>query len=133
MANEYTVKVRTWGSSGSYFDLSPYIKLEGMQWSVNPIDASGSGRDTQDGKMHRALIGYWRRLDISFIPISRTVITQILQATQAEWLEVQYLDLQTGTTATSKMYRGATLNAVHKIHRNNESLWAGMVIELIEQ
>lgn len=133
MANEYTVKVRTWGSSGAYFDLSPYIRLEGVQWSINPIDAPNSGRDTQDGKMHRAMIGQWRRLDISFIPLQRSVITQILEATQAEWLQVQFLDLQTGATYTGKMYRGATLNATHKIHKNGTSLWAGMVLELIEE
>lgn len=132
MANEYILKVRRLGSTGEYFDISPYIKLEGVQWSINPVDASDAGRD-QAGKMHRAMLGQWRRLDVSLIPLPRTTITQILQATSAEWLEVVFLDLQTGANYTGTMYRGATLNAVHKIHRNDVSIWVGTVLELIEQ
>lgn len=132
MANEYNLKVRTYGSTGAYFDISPYIKLEGVQWSINPIDAADSGRD-QSGKMHRAMIGQWRRLDVSLIPLPKTTLTSILQATQAEWLEVVFDDLQTGASYTGKMYRGATLSATHKIHKGNVSYWVGSVLELIEE
>ena len=132
MATTWNVQVRSWGSTGSYFNLTPYIKLEGAQWSINPIDASDTGRD-QSGKMHRQRVGEWRRLDLAFIPLPRETITSILQATSAEWLQVQYTDLQTGATRTSKMYRGATLNATHKFFKGTLQLWAGMVLELIEE
>ena len=132
MANEYSLRVRTWGSTGAYFDISPYIKLEGLQWSINPVDAADSGRD-QAGKMHRAMLGQWRRLDVSLVPMTKATLTSILQATQAEWLEVVFDDLQTGASYTGKMYRGATLNSTHKIHKGNVSYWVGSVLELIEE
>ena len=132
MATPFTVEVRKWGSSGSYFDLTPYIAFEGAKWSINPIDSADAGR-TQDGKMHRALIGEWRRLDLTFIPLQQQFMTTILQATAFEWLQVRYFDLQTGTLRTTKMYRGATLAATHKIQRGNMQLWAGMTLELIEE
>lgn len=132
MATPFTVQVRQYGSSSAYFDLTPYIMFGGAKWSINPIDASDAGRG-QDGKMHRAMVGEWRRLDISFIPLQQEIITQILRATDYEWLDVRYFDLQDGAMKTSKMYRGATLNATHEIQRGSMQLWSGMTLELIEE
>lgn len=130
--NQYTIRVRRWGSTGSYFDISPYIALEGVNWSINPIDASDSGRD-QSGKMHRSMIGQWRRLDVTLIPMPSTTMTSILQATSSEWLEVVFQDLQTGASYTGKMYRGATLNATLKVHKEATQYWEGLTLEFIEQ
>ena len=132
MATPFTVEIRQWGSTGAYFNITDYIMFEGAKWSINPIDASDAGRG-QDGKMHRAMLGEWRRLDISFYPLQQEIMTQILQATDYEWLQVRYFDLQTGALRTAKMYRGATLAATHKIQRGSTQLWAGMTLELIEE
>lgn len=127
----FTVEVRQY-ATGTYYDLTPYIAFRGAQWSNNPIDASDAGRG-QDGKMHRALLGEWRRLDLSFIPLPVETITEILQKTAYEWLQVRYYDLQTGASRTTKMYRGATLSATHEIKRGSTQLWAGLKLELIEE
>ena len=128
----YTVQVRPYGSSGSYFNLTPYIFFEGVKWSINPIDSSDAGR-TQDGKMHRALIGEWRRLDLTMKPMTFSDIHTVLDNTKGEWLDVKFTDLQTGSNTARKMYRGATLTATHKIQRGSTQYWSGMVIELIEE
>ena len=132
MASPWTVKVRTYGSTGSYFDLTPYIFFEGVKWSLNPVDASDAGRD-QTGKMHRAYLGDWRRLDLTMKPLTAEEMQSVLNATKGVWLDVLFTDLQTGTSSSRKMYRGATLAANHTIQRGTMQLWSGLVVELIEE
>lgn len=132
MANPWTIKVRSYGSTGAYFDLTPYIFFEGVKWSINPIDSSDAGRD-QSGSMHRAYIGDWRRLDLTMKPMTFEEQQSVLDATKGEWLEAVFTDLQTGVSSSRKMYRGATLQAQHTIQRGTMQLWSGLVIELIEE
>lgn len=49
--------------TNNFIDLTPYIAFEGLKWSRNDIDAQNSGRDTQDGLMHRKRVAQKARLD----------------------------------------------------------------------
>lgn len=79
MANPYSIKVRAWGSSATYTDLTPYLAYGGLKWSRNDIDASDAGRDTQDGLMHRARVAIKVRLDCTCKPLEQTDVTTVLQ------------------------------------------------------
>ena len=62
------VEVAEYGTN-TYTDITPYIAAQGLKWSRNDIDAENSGRDTQDGLMHRKRVSQKIRLDISCKPL----------------------------------------------------------------
>lgn len=132
MASAYEIKVRTWGSSGAYTDLTPYIAFGGLKWSRNDIDASNAGRDTQDGLMHRARVAIKVRLDCTCKPLEQADATTVLTAIKPEWLEVQYFDPQEGSTQTKKMYSN-NIPATFCIQHGTKQYWTGIAFPLIEQ
>ncbi len=132
MAAAYSIKVRQYGSNGAYTDLTPYIAFGGLKWSMQAIDAQGSGRDTQDGLMHRALIAYKVRIDCTCKPLEVTDASTVLTAIKPEWLEVVYFDPQTGSSQTKKMYSN-NIPATFAIQHGTKQYWSGIAFPLIEQ
>lgn len=132
MANPYSIKIRAWGSTGAYTDITPYIAFGGLKWSMQSIDAAGSGRDTQDGLMHRALVAYKVRIDCTCRPLEQTEATTVLTLIKPEWLDVQYFDPQTGSTQTKKMYSN-NIPATFLIQHGTKQYWSGIAFPLIEQ
>ena len=131
MADAFVLKVRAWGSSSAYTDIVPYIALEGLKWSRNDIDASDSGRD-QAGDMHRARVGIKTRLDVTCRPLLAEEAAIVLQAIKPEWLQVQYYDVQEGTTVTAKMYSN-NIPATHLFQKGTAQYWSGIAFPLIEK
>lgn len=131
MANP-VLKVRTYGSSGAYTDLTPYIAYNGLKWSRNDIDAADSGRDTQDGLMHRARVAIKIRLDCTCRPMTLAEASTVLTAIKPEWLDVQYTDPMDGSTQTKKMYSN-NIPAQFIIMQNTTQWWTGIAFPLIEQ
>lgn len=126
------LKVRAWGSSAAYTDLVPYLAEGGLKWSRNDIDASNSGRDTQDGLMHRARVAIKARLDGTCRPLTQSELSTVLTALQPEWLQVQYHDPTTNATVTKKMYSN-NIPASFLIMRGTTQYWTGVTFPLIEQ
>lgn len=132
MANAPFLKIRQWGSSGAYTDLTQYIAEGGLKWSRNDIDASNAGRDTQDGLMHRARVAIKIRLDVTCRPLLESEATLVLQTIQPEWLEVQYYDIQSGSNVTKKMYSN-NIPAAFELRDGTKNYWSGIAFPLIEQ
>lgn len=103
MANTY-LEVRAWGSTGAWTDLTPYIAYNGLKQSRNDIEAAGSGRDTQDGVMHRARVASKKKLEITCRPLLDGELAIVLQAIYPQWLEVRYKDDRLNAVRTTKMY-----------------------------
>ena len=131
MANP-VLKIREYGSSGSYTDLTPYLAEGGIKWSRNDIDAPNSGRDTQDGLMHRARVAIKARLDCTCRPLSQSELSTVLTTIQPEWLQVQYHDPTTNATVTKKMYSN-NIPASFLIMRGTTQYWTGVTVPLVEQ
>ena len=131
MANP-VLNIRTWGSTGAYTDMTPYLTEGGLKWSRNDIDAAGSGRDTQDGLMHRARVAIKARLDCTCRPLSQTELSTVLSVINPEWLQVQYSDPITNATVTAKMYSN-NIPATFLIMRGTTQYWTGVTFPLIEQ
>ena len=131
MAAAYSIKVRSWGSSGAYTDLTPYLAFGGLKWSRNDIDAAGSGR-TQDGNLHRNRVAIKVRLDCTCKPLEQTDATIVLTAIKPQWLEVQYFDPQEGSVQTKKMYSN-NIPATFAIQHGTKQYWTGIAFPLIEQ
>lgn len=128
----FSLKVRPYGSSNSYTDLTPYIAFNGVKWSRNDIDAANSGRGTQDGKMHRARVGLKVRLDITCPALKDTDAATVLTAIKPQWLQVQYYDPQEGSVQTKKMYSN-NIPATFCIQKGSTQYWEGIAFPLIEQ
>ena len=131
-----SVKVREYGSSAAYTDLTPYLALGGLKWSRNDVEASSAGR-TQDGIMHRARVSIKVRLDCKCRPLTTDEAHIVLPAIQPEWLQVQYLDPSTGAVETKKMYSN-NIPATFLFMTGQEgaytgSYWEGIEFPLIEE
>lgn len=125
------LKVRPYGSSAAYTDLVPYLAEGGLKWSRNDIDASDAGRD-QSGKLHRARVGLKVRLDGTCKPLTAAEASVVLQAIKPEWLQVQYFDVQEGTTLTKKMYSN-NIPATFLMQNGATQYWDGIAFPLIEE
>lgn len=125
------LKVRPYGSSAAYTDLLPYLAEGGLKWSRNDIDASDAGRD-QSGKLHRARVGLKVRLDGTCKPLTAAEASVVLQAIKPEWLQVQYFDVQEGTTLTKKMYSN-NIPATFLVQKGATQYWDGIAFPLIEE
>ena len=132
MAVTPVLKVRTYGSTGSYTDLAPYLAHQGLKWSRNDIDSSDAGRDAT-GALHRARVALKIRLDCTCRPLTDSELTTLLQKIQPEWLQVQYYDVQAGATVTKKMYSN-NIPATFLFQRGaNTQYWTGVTFPLIEE
>lgn len=131
MSTPMTVKVAPLGSN-VWFDLTPYIAAQGLKWSRNDIDAQNSGRDTQDGLMHRKRVSQKKRLDITCRPLLQSELTAVLQAIDPQWLQVKYWDALAGAEVTKKMYT-STVPASFYFDDGIRQYWTGVEFPLIEE
>ena len=118
-------------ASGTWFDMTPYIALEGLKYSRNDIDAAGSGRDTQDGLMHRHRVAQKARWDATFRPMTQAEMNTILDKVQAESFLVKTADPRTGTSTIYTVYSN-NIPATFKIQKGTTQYWAGLQIPFIE-
>lgn len=118
--------------NGTYTDITSYIALGGVKWSRQDIDAAGSGRGTQDGLMHRARVAIKIRLDVTCRPLTAAEASTVLTLIQPEWVWVKYLDVQTNTTQTKKMYSN-NIPATYLMKKGSTEYWTGIAFPLIEQ
>lgn len=119
-------------NSNLWVDMTPYIAFKGLKWSRNDIDAANSGRDTQDGLMHRARVAIKIRLDVTCRPLLLSEAVTVMQAIYPEWVLARYTDLLSGTVVTKKMYSN-NIPATFSIQRGNKQYWEGIAFPLIEQ
>lgn len=132
MANPYVLEVRPYGSTDEFTDLVPYLAYNGLKWSRNDVDAAGSGRDTQDGILHRARVAIKIRLDGICRPLLQEEAVIVLNAILPEWLEVRYFDLIAGAIVTKKMYSN-NIPATFEIQHGTKQYWSGITFPLIEE
>lgn len=125
------VEVAEYGTN-TYTDLTPYIAAQGLKWSRNDIDAENSGRDTQDGLMHRKRVSQKIRLDITCKPLLLNELNTVLNAIEPEWLSVRYYDPKSNATVTKKMYT-STVPAAFYFDDGISQYWTGIEFPLIEE
>lgn len=118
-------------SAVGWHDLTPYIALEGLKWSRNDIDAAGSGRDTQDGYMHRHRVAQKARFDATLRPLSQSELNMILTWVQPETFLVKTADPISGLTTVYTVYSN-NIPANFKLQIGNEQMWVGVVIPFIQ-
>ena len=91
-------------NSNDWEDLTPYIAHQGLKWTRNDIDAANSGRDTQDGLMHRHRVAQKDRFDCTLRPLTFDELHTVLGWVQPESFLVRVTDLISGNSTTNTMY-----------------------------
>ena len=117
--------------ANTWHDLTPYIALEGLKDSRNDIDASGSGRDTQDGLMHRHRVAQKMRWDATCRPLTKAEKNMILTWVDPESFLVKTDNPKTGVKTVYTVYSN-NISTTFKILDHGVQKWAGMVIPFIE-
>jgi len=132
MSIEFSLQVRPYGSAGAYTDITHLLKDQGFKWSRNDIDAANSGRDTQDGKMHRHRVASPKRYDLSCRPMTQEELSGLLTLIDYEWLDVRAYDPKTMTFVAKKMYV-STVPATFLFDDHIKQYWTGVAFNMIEE
>ena len=122
----------TAANSNEWKDIVPYVANQGLKWTRNDIDAANSGRDTQDGLMHRHRVAQKSRFDLSLRPLTLTELTMILGWVQPEFFLVKVTDLISGSSSIKTMYSN-NIPATFILQRGDTQYYSGVAIPLIEQ
>ena len=118
-------------ANGTWHDLTPYIALEGLKWTRNDIDAAGSGRDTEDGMMHRHRVAQKARFDVTCKLLTFDELHMVLDWVQPESFLVKFTDLISGTSTIYTVYSN-NIPATFKVQMGDTQYWSGVTIPFIE-
>ena len=117
--------------ANTWHDLTPYIALEGLKDSYSAIDAAGSGRDTEDGYMHRHRVAEKIRWDANCRLLTKAEKTLIYSWIKDESFLVKTDSPITGEKTVYTVYTNNIPSTV-KIIRDGVVYWGGMSIPFIE-
>lgn len=110
-------------------DFTAYLKVDGLRWSRNDIDAPDSGRD-MNGRMRRKRVAVKAKLQLSCRPLAHAEMLALNAALDRETVEVTYLDplrgVRTGT------FYGSSVDATTSYTSGGETVWTGATFNLIE-
>ena len=115
-------------NGASWHDYSDMVKLSGLGWTRNDLDADGSGR-TLDGKMHRAKIAEKRTLDWQLMPDRQSRYAALDTDLSQQQFQAQYSDLH-GTL--TKTFYCSSFKATLDLDDNDVTHWSGGSFTLIE-
>ena len=75
------------------------------KYDLTDISANGAGR-TEDTQMHKLRLAQLCKLELSWNALTTEEVSVILQAFNAEYFTIEYLDALTGQYRTSTFYAG---------------------------
>lgn len=128
---EFTLEIAPYGTN-DFVDVTHWLKDQGFKWSRNDIDAQNSGRDTQDGVMHRRRVRSPKRYDLTCRPLTQQELSSLLTLIDYEWLSVRAYDPKTMTKVTKKMYV-STVPATFFYDDGLRQYWTGVSFNIIEE
>lgn len=98
-------------------------------YKLQDVSQSNAGR-TEDGKMHKLMIGQCVKLELEWQNISTADVSTILQAFNHEYMNIKYLDAKTGTWRTSEFYVG---DRSAPAYNTRMGLWENVAFNVIER
>lgn len=107
-----------------------YVKCpSSYTYKLEDVSAADAGR-TEDTVMHKMRVGQVVGLELSWQNITTAEISEILQAFNAEYLNITYLDAMAGDYVTSEFYVG---NRSAPMYNNRLHLWQNVSFNLIKR
>ena len=102
-----------------------------LQPTVTDLDSDGTGRN-QAGTMFRDRIAVKRKVHCEWGVLSRSEMSDLLQAMSDASFSLTYPDPQTGALETITAYVGDRSPAVCQVISDNDWLWNGLAIDFVE-
>ena len=115
-------------NGSSWHDYSDMVKLSGVGWKRNDLDADGAGR-TLDGVMHRSLVAQKRTLEFSLMPYRQSRYASLDTDLSQETFSVMYSDLH-GTL--TKTFYCSSFSATLDLDIDDQPEWSGGSFTIIE-
>ena len=110
-------------------DYTDVVKVDGLKWSRNDVDAAGSGRD-KSGNMRRRRVASKVKLQVSCRTLKHSRMLALNAALWPETVQITYLDPRVGLV--TKTFYGSTVSAATQIAQDGETLWSGASFNLVE-
>jgi len=101
----------------------------GYNYVLEDVSESDAGR-TEDAVMHKKRIGRVRALELQWDYQSTATMSQILQAFDDEYYQVEFWDVLSGTWATSTFYTG---NRSTPMYSGVLDIWNELKFKIIER
>ena len=98
-------------------------------WDLEDISESDAGR-TQDGSMHKKLLGQAVSINLAWRNISSASVSKILKAFNTEYVKVNYWDAMKGAQNTLVFYVG---NRTAPMYSRRLNLWQNLSFKLVTQ
>lgn len=115
-------------NGSSWHDYSDMVKLSGLGWKRNDLDADGSGR-TLDGVMHRARVADKRTLEWQLMPDKADRYAALDTDLSQQEFQAQYSDLHGILTKT---FYCSSFSASLDLDINDSREWSGGSFTMIE-
>ena len=111
-------------------DYTQYV--ESTKPTSKDIDKDGSGRNLLDGLMYRKKIATKGKWSVSFLWLSESLMQQIRNDMNSEYVTITVLDSKTNTHATKSCY-SATINEGIQRYVNGQTIYEGVAFDLTER
>ena len=98
-------------------------------WKLNDVSAADSGR-TEDTKMYKNRVGQVVGIELSWTNLPTAEASAIINAFDAEYFYVEYLDLKAGGYVTSQFYCG---DRTAPLYNAKLGLWSNVSFNLIKR
>lgn len=100
-----------------------------FEWQLEDVSKADAGR-TEDGKMHKQLLIQVRRINLSWWGVDTATASQILNAFNHEYIDVEYLDPMEGGDRVSTFYVG---DRKAPLWNASMGVWENISFGIIEQ
>lgn len=118
-------------SSGSWVNITPWIKYQGLTFSRNDVDAPDAGRD-MSGYMHRGRVASKEKMNISTVQLTRAQSARLQSLLFPETILVR-VNPYPRTNASHTMYMYSNnVSTQYVIHRENGEDLQELSFPLIE-
>lgn len=117
-------------NGAAWHDYSDLVKMSGMGWKRNDLDADGSGRSPLDGYMWRSVVARKRTLDYEVMPDREERYAALDTDLQQPFFEAQYADLH---GIQIKEFYCSSFSATLDLDIEDHRQWSGGKFSLIER
>ena len=115
-------------NGNAWHDYSDMVKLSGVSWTRNTLDAPGAGR-TLDGVMHRAFVANKRTLEYQLMPDRLDRYAALDTDLDQQEFELQFTDLHGISTKT---FYCSSFKATMDMDVDDDPEWSGGGFTVIE-
>ena len=105
-----------------------------LNLSRNDLDADGSGRDVQTGRMYRTRIATKLKADVKLLDLPQAVLQQLLSDISGEFYSATVLNPATGANVTKTFYTSTVPFGAQRYDRESGApRYSGMTFSMTER